>query len=978
MADVNGGDQPKRSRRRTRDSVEKRVQERTAKLARVNQALQTEIEERSQAEQRLATQYLVAQILAQSATLAEASLSLLETICRSLTWEAGAVWGVSRDDGLLRCIEFWSCPERAVPNFEAVSRERVFAPGVGLPGRVWQNAEPLWIADIVKDDNFPRATVAKSEGLHGAFGFPILAGSDVIGIIEFFSSRIRQPDQDLLNMMGSIGNQIGQVIERRRAEEDLLLSERRLKQQTEVVETINRIGQLLSAELDQQKLVQAVTDAATELTGAQFGSFFYNVTGDRGASYMLYTLSGVPREHFAQFPMPRATDMFGPTFRGEGTIRLDDVKQDPRYGKNSPYYGMPPGHLPVTSYLAVPVVSREGEVLGGLFFGHPRASMFTERHERIVEGLAAQTAIAMDNSRLYEAARRARAQAEDNESHYKFLAEASNLLASSLDYEVTLASVAHLAVPALADWCVVDIVEENHSIKRVAIAHRDPQMIELAHELQRRYPPDTARSEPLAAAIETGRPHLMTDVSDSMLVELARDSFHLDIIRSLGLKSFIVVPMVARNRTLGAISFILAEIDRRYTEQDLAFFQDLAGRAAVAVDNAKLYGEAQEANRAKDEFLATVSHELRTPLNAIMGWARMLRTGQLDEESLAHAYETIERNSKAQAQLINDILDVSRIISGKLRLEVLPVELDQLIRGAVESLRPAADARGVGVRMLMDWSAGPVAGDAERLQQVVWNLLSNAIKFTPEGGQVEVRMERVNSHVEIAVSDTGRGVSPEFLPHVFERFRQADSSTTRQHGGLGLGLAIVRHLVELHGGTVRAESPGEDRGATFTVRLPVMPGCVRQAGADEMRSGDEPDLTVECLPHLDGLKILIVDDEEDTRELLKAMLSPCGAEVKAAQSATEALDEVRRWRPDVVVSDIEMPGEDGYTLIRKVRALAPEEGGRVPAIALTAYARSEDRIRALVSGYQMHVPKPVEMTELALAIASLAGRTGGV
>jgi PAS domain S-box-containing protein len=568
-----------------------------------------------------------------------------------------------------------------------------------------------------------------------------------------------------------------------------------LEAEREALEIINRVGQMLSAELDLGKLVQAFTDAATEITGAQFGSFFYNVVDERGGSYLLHTLSGVPRERFAHFPMPRATDLFGPTFRGEGVIRIADVKQDPRYGNNPPYYGMPQGHLPVASYLAVPVVSRSGEVIGGLFFGHSKPDVFTERHERIVSGLAGQAAIAMDNARLYEAAQKARR-------------------------------------------------------------------------------------------------------------------------------------------------------------------------------------EAETANRLKDEFLTTVSHELRTPLNAIFGWARMLRNGRLDPGSVVRAIETIERNARTQEQIIEDILDVSRIVTGKIRLEVSTVEIASVIEAAVDTLRPTADTRGVRLQTVLDSGPNLVYGDTGRLQQIIWNLLTNAIKFTPRNGRVQVTLERTNSNVEIKVVDTGRGISKEFLPYVFERFRQADSSTTREYGGIGLGLAIVRHLVELHGGSVSADSPGEGQGATFTVRLPL--AVIRE----DHNQGDQPgphlyqtvagDLSVESEEELAGVRVLVVDDEADARDLLTVILLQCGAEVRAANSTSQGLEAIKEWRPDVLVSDIGMPGHDGFELIQSVRALELEQGRDTPAIALTAYARSEDKLKALRSGFQTHVAKPVEPAELVATIAGLA------
>jgi PAS domain S-box-containing protein len=390
-----------------------------------------------------------------------------------------------------------------------------------------------------------------------------------------------------------------------------------------------------------------------------------------------------------------------------------------------------------------------------------------------------------------------------------------------------------------------------------------------------------------------------------------------------------------------------------------------------------LRAKAEEASRLKDEFLATVSHELRTPLTSILGWAHMLRTGQFSVADSAKALETIERNARAQSQLIDDLLDVSRIVTGKLRLDVRAVDPNSFIEAAIEAVRPAAEAKAIRVQKIMDTGVVSVSGDPVRLQQVVWNLLSNAIKFTPKGGRVQIRLERVNSQVEIAVSDTGAGITPEFLPHVFDRFRQADGTTTRRQGGMGLGLAIVRHLVELHGGTVRAESPGEGRGSTFTVMLPVAPVYQRFGMEERVHPAARDTLpSYECPDRLDGLRVLVVDDEPDTLELLKAGLGHCGAEVVTARSAGEALEVMVTAVPGVLISDIGMPDEDGYGLIRRVRALPVESGGRVPAIALTAYARVEDRMQALKAGYQMHVPKPVELAELVAVVASLVRRDG--
>ncbi|HEX7812912.1 MAG TPA: ATP-binding protein [Burkholderiales bacterium] len=604
-------------------------------------------------------------------------------------------------------------------------------------------------------------------------------------------------DGAVIGMIGIVQD----VTERKRAEEVL-------RDESRVLELLNRTGITLSSKLDLQSVVQAVTDVGTDLTGAEFGAFFYNVTDAAGGSLMLYTLSGAPRAAFEKFGQPRATPLFGPTFNGEGPIRIDDVHKDPRYGKWGPHHGMPRGHLPVRSYLAVPVASRSGEVIGGLFFGHSHTGVFTPRSERIIVAVASQAAVAIDNARLYESAQ-------------KLAAEREKLLESERE----------------------------------------------------------ARAEA----------ERMSDV--------------------------------------------------------------------------------------KDDFLANLSHELRTPLNAIVGWTQVLRHGSRSEADLTKGLDTIERNARVQTQLIEDLLDMSRIASGKVRLDIQPIEPLSFIEAAIESVRPAADAKGIRLEKILDPTAGPISGDPNRLQQVIWNLLTNAIKFTAKGGKVQVLLERVNSHVEISVADTGIGIEPRFLPHVFERFRQGDASTTRKFGGLGLGLSIVRSLVEMHGGIVRVQSPGENRGTTFSVHLPVTVVHRHAPAAERVhpRSSLSASQDFKILD-LTGTKVLVVDDEIDARELIKRVLSDCHAQVFTAGAADEALRLVERERPDVFISDIGMPEVDGYELLRLVRDLGPDRGGRVPAIALTAFARSEDRTRAVRAGFLVHVSKPVEPAELVATVANLAGR----
>ncbi|HTG15429.1 MAG TPA: response regulator [Blastocatellia bacterium] len=407
----------------------------------------------------------------------------------------------------------------------------------------------------------------------------------------------------------------------------------------------------------------------------------------------------------------------------------------------------------------------------------------------------------------------------------------------------------------------------------------------------------------------------------------------------------------------------LRQMGRRLDEQQAALERHADELERVVEERTH---ELREANRVKDEFLATLSHELRTPLNSLFGWIHLLREGTLDEQTSARALQIIDRNARSLAEIINDLLEVSRIITGKLKLEVLPIELGPVIEAALEAVRPAIDAKDIDLRLSVEREVGAVLGDPSRLQQIVWNLLSNAIKFTPNGGRVEVRLEKIGSDARITVSDDGAGISEAFLPYVFDRFRQADSSFARKHGGLGLGLAIVRHLVEIHGGSVHADSPGEGKGSIFAATFPLVessvPSGARGGATGPLSNGK-----------LEGLRVLIVDDEADARELLSAMLEQRGAQVTAVASAAEAIDCLGRdgLLPDVLVSDLGMPNEDGFDLISKVRTLEPERGGRIPAIALTAYARPEDRARALAAGYEMHVPKPVEPGQLSDALGDL-------
>jgi PAS domain S-box-containing protein len=574
-----------------------------------------DITDRRRTEHRLALQYAITRIVSRSIDFVEGTHEILETVCESLGWQVGVLWAVDHQDEVLRCVDVWHSSALDMSEFERACRNRTFIKQVGLSGRIWASGKPAWIPNLKKDDNFPRAPFAERSGLRAGFGFPILLGDEVIGVIEFFSQEIRQPDEELLEMIGSVGRQIGQFQERKRAEEKL----------------------------------------------------------------------------------------------------------------------------------------------------------------------------------------------------------------------------AHLLV---------------------------------------------------------------------------------------------------RERSARA--------------------------------------DAEKANRLKDEFLATLSHELRTPLNAVIGWSRMLKSGRLDQDSASHAIDVIERNAWAQKQIIEDILDVSRVITGKLQLHLGPVDPVTVVNAALDAVRPAFDAKEIKIETNYEQALKIITGDADRLQQVVWNLLSNASKFTPPGGAVGITVTQDRTHAHIQISDTGPGIAPEFLPHVFERFRQADGSTTRTHGGLGLGLAIVRHLVELHGGLIGVENGTVRSGAVFTVKLPLPSSEVALTVPSATSAAEQKITDVD----LEDVKILVVEDELDALDLLSIDLREHGAKVTGVASASEALELLDKEKFDLIISDIGMADTDGYSLIKQVRQHEGDDREHIPAIALTAYARAQDRLRAIAAGYNTHVAKPVEIRELVSVVKCLTGKIG--
>jgi PAS domain S-box-containing protein len=656
----------------------------------------------------------------------------------------------------------------------------------------------------------------------------------------------------------------------------------------------------------------------------------------------------------------RLITTFRDTPAGRGPSRdptvVVDVMADPMLEEQRDVYAAEA----IVSLMSVPL--RIGADTSGTLVAYYRKQHhFGEVEIETAGALGNLVSAAITTAELYDAQRRSREQSD-------LLAAATAVLAGSFDYHERLRRVAQLTVPQIADWCAIDLEGEDGGVERVALAHTDAVKAEKGRKILEKYPPDSNSSSGIHEVLRTGAPVLVSEVTDEMVAARARSPEHLAVLRELGVRSYMSVPLRVQNRTLGVLSFVAGASGRRYDSIDLQFAQDLASRSALAVENARAYEETLRANRLKDEFLATLSHELRTPLNAILGYARMLKSGMVNPGRLPRAVEIIHKNSVALTKIVEDVLDVSRIVSGKLRLKTQTLDLAPVVAASVETVQPAAEAKGINLHAVVEPVLAQVIGDPDRLQQVLWNILSNAVKFTPNGGTVSVRLEPADAHVDILVADTGVGIAPEFLPHIFERFRQGDSRFAREFGGLGLGLAIARHIVEMHGGTIQASSEGPGQGSMFRVRLPATRAVKVSAEPAPAVHHGRP-----SRHRLEGVHVLVVDDDADALSLVRELLETAGARVTTALSADEALTLIEERHPDLLLSDIGMPAMDGFELIRRVRELPPSIR-YLPAAALTAYAQPEDRSRALRSGFQAHLAKPIDPGELLTAVEMLAGR----
>ena len=996
------------------------------------------------------------------------------------------------------------------------------------------------------------------------------------------------------------GKTIGSVLVFRDISERQL-NERALQEQVSITETLYRISTLLAEERDLHRMVQVVTDEGTQLSGAQFGAFFYNLQNELGESYTLYTISGVPRAEFEKFPMPRNTALFGPTFEGEGIVCLADVTQDPRYGKSAPYFGMPAGHLPVRSYLAVPVISRNGDVIGGLFFGHAEVGVFNERHERLLAGIAGQAAVAIDNARLnlraqseaerfnlaltaahlgdwswdittdvvnmspraaavfgippgprmtwtkmqsllhpddrerirqeveriidqksqydveYRVVRRdgrtvwvsvlgrgvyneagevvtmygvlrdiselhqTRQELESSEERLRlaleagrmgvwdwnivtgdlkwsdsleplyglapgtfggtaedfqqlihpddrpmvnaairraiaersgfdlefrnvwpngdvhwvagkakvftgengrpsrmigigidvtrrkrseqtaqFLADASAALSVLVDFDSTLQKVASLAVPSFADWASVVVVEPDNQLRRVAVAHVDPKKVDLAHKTHRDHPPDPTATTGVWNIIRTGQAEVFSEVSEELLTASVKNKEVLEVLRTLGLRSYMGVPLRIRGKTLGVITFMTAESGHRYDDTDLAVAQDLANRTAIAIENSQLYKELRDADRRKDEFLATLAHELRNPLAPIRNGLEVLRLTGSNSQTVIDARSMMERQLSQLVRLVDDLLDVSRITRNKLELRKERVDLATIIHSAIETSRPLIEQAGHTFSLTLPPAPILIDADSVRLAQVFSNLLNNSAKYTNPGGRIELSSELHGDNVTIRVKDSGLGIPEAALSTIFEMFSQVARHSDRAQGGLGIGLTLVRRIVEMHGGNVVARSEGPGLGSEFIVKLPVRRN---QQAIPELTSSH-----LEPRPSHLKRKILIVDDNRDAAISLSMMLQLMGNETAIAEDGLAAVDMAATFRPEMILLDIGLPRLNGYDACRRIRTLPGAE--KIVIVALTGWGQDADRQRSHEAGFDLHLVKPVEISALQKLLAS--------
>jgi PAS domain S-box-containing protein len=1099
-----------------------------------------DISDRTRAEQRRNARLGVTQALSEATNVQDGASGVLRAVCENLGWDLGFFWTTNEDGTLLRCVTSWRKPDAPVTGFETVSRTRTFAKGEGLPGRVWENGQPAWILDITQDSNFPRLAAAADHGFHSALACPVVIGAHTLGVIEFFTRLIREPDADLLELIGTTGGYIGQFIERRTAEDQVRRSAQELADFFEnatvglhwvgadgIIQRANRaelemlgysreeyigrpiaefhadhavICDILKRLQDGEKLVEyparlrckdgsikdVLIDSSVLFQGGEFvhtRCFTRDVSERRRAEAALreseeklrllantipqlawmarpdghifwynrrwYEYTGTTPEEMegwgwqsvhdaAQlpgvlerwkasidtgepfemvFPLKGADQSFrsfltrvNPLRDEEGHILYwfgtntditDQVQAERRVGESEQRFRQLADAMPQIVWTARPdgdieYMNRQWhdftglpETLGNEGWGqilHPdeagpagerwAASVrsgapfememrLLDRRRHVYRWHLIRTVAVHDEAgsvvRWFGTSTDINDQKRAEESS-RYLAEASAALASVVDYESTLQKVANLAVPYFADWSAVDMANGDGTLRRLAVAHQDADKIGLAHELMRDYPPDPQAPGGAFAVLRTGKSEIVAEITDDMLVQGAKDERHLRLIRSLGLRSYICVPLVVSGNPLGVLTFATAESGRTYADADLALADDLAHRAGVAIENTQLYQALRDADRRKDEFLATLAHELRNPLAPIRNALQILKMPRVDAATVERSRDMMERQVHHLVRLVDDLLDVSRVMRGKIELRREQVELATVVARAVETVQPLVDSQGHELNVLLPPDSLPINADPVRLAQVVGNLLTNAAKYTEPGGRIWLTAERNGMEAVLRVRDNGIGIAPEVLPRIFELFVQVDHAATRSQGGLGIGLTLVKNLCEMHNGSVEARSAGLGKGSEFIVRLPLSTSTVQRA------DGAAPGLASQSVSP-SGHRLLVVDDNKDAADSLAMLLRLQGHEVRVAHSGPAALEMTKTYVPHAVFLDIGMPGMDGYEVARRMRQQPSLEN--VVLAALTGWGQQEDRRRTAEAGFNHHLVKPPEQQAVAGVLSEL-------
>lgn len=1094
-------------------------------------------------EKRRNARLAVTQVLAREENVDNAISEILAAIGSALEWDAGCFWRYHPDEDVLRCEEFWQQESRSLDDFRAAAMRLELGPGRSLPGRVWQSGQPEWVSDVVNDPGFVRAPQAVDVGLHGGFACPIAVGEQFFGVAEWFSQEIKKPDADLLEMMGTIGGQVGQFIERREAEQKRRRSEEELSDFFEnaavglhwvgpdgIVQRVNRaeldllgyareeyVGRHIAEfHVDRPVIEDILQRLATGETLHDYEArlrckddsikhvlidsnvlqengrfahtrcFTRDITERKQAETRLHESEErlrlaleAGRMGTWEWHIPTGNVIWSPTLEAihglapgsfPGTFEayqhdihpddlprvVESIRQNVEEGREhhlvyrivwpdgSVHWleargrllrdasGQPVRLVGVCSDVSerksleqqlqrqlddvanaeaftsaiiqsaidgIITIDQQGDVVefnpaAERIFGYRREEVLgREMAELIIpphlrdghrEGLArylgtgegpvlgqhlefpalrrdgtsfpvelAITRVSQVGPPRFAGYVRDITERKRMEQSLQFLAEASKSLASLIDYKSTLQRVAHLAVPAFADWCAVDMLAADGTLQRLAVAHIDPTKVQLAEELYERYPPHPQEPRGVRKVLRSGESELEGHITDEMLEMAARDDEHLRIMRELTLCSYMCVPLRTNDKTLGAMTFVAAESGRRYEPQDLSMAEDLAHRAAIAVENARLYQEVRDAGRRKDEFLAMLAHELRNPLAPLRSGLDLLA---MDDRSDRETIELMQQQIEHVVRLVDDLLDVSRIMRGKIELRREPVELSALVNRVAAAVGPMMEDNAQQLVVSLPEQPVWLNADPVRLVQVVENLLNNAAKYSDVGSRVDLSAELQNGQVAISVRDTGIGIEPELLPRVFDLFTQSSRSLDRAQGGLGIGLTLVHRLVQMHGGTIAAASNGPGQGSTFTVRLPVVTSTFQVPQAAKVQ------------PTTRRRRILAVDDNVGAARLLSMLLMKLGDhDVETAHDGPAALEKIKALHPELVLLDIGLPGMDGYQVAREVRQDRCFDD--VLLVALTGYGQEEDRQRSKEAGFDEHLVKPPSVDQMQEVLA---------